>query len=181
MELAGDVGGVRFVNDSKATNIVVGEAVVRERGRRARGDSRWALQGRRLRATCGRRSQDARAGVIAIGESAPLIEEALADVVPVARAASMDDAVRQALRLATPGDTVVLAPACSSFDMFATFAERGRAFKEAVRQARRRGRGRTVSREQSSVGTRRLRAGCWERRLPRPAKLVSQPRSTGDC
>ena len=71
-------------------------------------------------------------GVITIGESAPRIEEALADVVPVARAVSMDDAVRQAFRLATSGDTVVLAPACSSFDMFGSFAERGRAFKEAV-------------------------------------------------
>jgi UDP-N-acetylmuramoylalanine--D-glutamate ligase len=131
MELAGDVGGVHFVNDSKATNIVsakssfesVASGLVAILGGRYKGgdfaDLRTALQGRTR-------------GVIAIGESAARIEEALADLVPVDRAASMDDAVRQAFRLAAPGDTVVLAPACSSFDMFGSFAERGRAFKEAV-------------------------------------------------
>jgi UDP-N-acetylmuramoylalanine--D-glutamate ligase len=69
---------------------------------------------------------------VAIGESAGRIDEALADLLPVHRAGSMDDAVRQAFGLTTPGDTVVLAPACSSFDMFASYAERGRAFKQAV-------------------------------------------------
>jgi len=64
----------------------------------------------------------------------PSTEEALADVMPVERATSMDDAVRRAFRRARPGDTVVLAPACSSFDMFASYADRGHAFKHAVAQ-----------------------------------------------
>jgi UDP-N-acetylmuramoylalanine--D-glutamate ligase len=131
MELAGEIEGVRFVNDSKATNIVsakrsfesVPSGLVAILGGRYKGgeftELRGALQGRAR-------------GVIAIGESAGRIDEALADLVPVHRAGSMDDAVRQAFGLATPGDTVVLAPACSSFDMFASYAERGRAFKQAV-------------------------------------------------
>ena len=131
MELAGEIDGVRFVNDSKATNIVsakrsfesVRSGLVAILGGRYKGgeftDLRGALQERAR-------------GVVAIGESAGRIEEALADLVPVHRAGSMDDAVRQAFGLAERGDTVVLAPACSSFDMFASYAERGRAFKEAV-------------------------------------------------
>jgi UDP-N-acetylmuramoylalanine--D-glutamate ligase len=131
MELAGDVAGVHFVNDSKATNIVsakrsiesVPSGLVAILGGRYKGgdfrDLRQALQGR------------ARA-VIAIGESASRIEEALADVLPVHRAGSMGEAVNHAFALAARGDTVVLAPACSSFDMFESFAERGRAFKQAV-------------------------------------------------
>jgi UDP-N-acetylmuramoylalanine--D-glutamate ligase len=136
MELAGDVAGVRFVNDSKATNVVsakrsfesVPAGLVAILGGRYKGgdfsDLREPLQSRAR-------------GVIAIGESTERIEEALADVLPVHRAGSMDDAVHRAFRLAVPGDTVVLAPACSSFDMFAGFAERGRAFKEAVARLRR--------------------------------------------
>jgi UDP-N-acetylmuramoylalanine--D-glutamate ligase len=131
MELAGDVAGVHFVNDSKATNIVaarrsfesVPSGLVAILGGRYKGgnfrDLREALHGRAR-------------GVIAIGESAARIEEALADLLPVHRAASMEAAVREAFALAAPGDTVVLAPACSSFDMFTSFADRGRAFKQAV-------------------------------------------------
>jgi UDP-N-acetylmuramoylalanine--D-glutamate ligase len=131
MELAGDVAGVHFVNDSKATNIVaatrsfesVPSGLVAILGGRYKGgnfrDLREALRGRAR-------------GVIAIGESAARIEEALADLLPVHRAASMEAAVREAFALAAPGDTVVLAPACSSFDMFTSFADRGRAFKQAV-------------------------------------------------
>jgi UDP-N-acetylmuramoylalanine--D-glutamate ligase len=131
MELAGDVAGVRFVNDSKATNIEsarrsfesVGSGLVAILGGRYKGgefrDLREPLRGR------------ARA-IVAIGESTVRIEDALGDIVPVHRAASMDEAVGAAFRLAARGDTVVLAPACSSFDMFASFADRGRAFKAAV-------------------------------------------------
>jgi UDP-N-acetylmuramoylalanine--D-glutamate ligase len=131
MQLVGDVAGVHFVNDSKATNIVsakrsfesVPSGLVAILGGRYKGgdfrDLREALRGR------------ARA-VVAIGECTPRIEDALADLLPVHRASSMDDAVSAAFGLAVPGDTVVLAPACSSFDMFASFADRGRAFMQAV-------------------------------------------------
>ena len=70
--------------------------------------------------------------VIAIGEAAPLVREALADLAPVLGAADMAEAVRLAFERAAPGGTVVLAPACASFDMFRDYAERGRVFKREV-------------------------------------------------
>jgi UDP-N-acetylmuramoylalanine--D-glutamate ligase len=73
------------------------------------------------------------AAVVAIGEAAPLIRAALADVVAVHDAASMADAVRRAFALARPDGVVLLAPACASFDMFQDYAERGRVFKDEVR------------------------------------------------
>ena len=131
MELAGEVDGVRFVNDSKATNVaaarqafesVDGGLVAIVGGRYKGGDFRD------LRTPLAGRAR----GVVAIGEARPLIEEALAGVAPVVAAGSMEEAVRAAYAIARPGGTVVLAPACSSFDMFADYAERGRRFKEAV-------------------------------------------------
>ena len=79
--------------------------------------SRWPWRGR---------------AVVAIGEAAPLVREALADVVPVTGAASMAEAVERAYAAAAPDGVVLLAPACASFDWFRDYAERGRAFKEAV-------------------------------------------------
>ena len=73
------------------------------------------------------------ATVVAIGEAAPLIAEAVGDVVPVRRASTMDDAVKAAADLAQPGDAVLLSPACSSFDMFRDYKHRGDEFVRAVR------------------------------------------------
>ena len=70
--------------------------------------------------------------VLAIGEARPHIVRALAEVVPVLECASLREAVEQARSRAAAGDTVLLAPACSSFDMFRDYAHRGRAFKEEV-------------------------------------------------
>lgn len=133
MEVVDTVDGVRFVNDSKATNIesarrsiesVSSNLVVVMGGRYKGGDFRSLAAPLANRALA----------VVALGEAAPLIEAALADVVRVERAASMTDAVRTAFGFAPQGGTVVLAPACSSFDMFRDYAERGRAFKEEVRR-----------------------------------------------
>ena len=59
--------------------------------------------------------------------------EALAPVVPVVRCDTLRQAVERAFQAAAPGDVVLLAPGCSSFDMFQDYADRGRAFKQEVR------------------------------------------------
>ena len=131
LEPVADVAGVRFVNDSKATNIEAalraveafdGRVVVILGGRFKGG--RFADLGPALAAR--------QAAVVAIGEASPLVEDALAGSVPVQRARDMADAVRAGFALARPGDTVLLAPACASFDMFRDYAQRGQVFKEEV-------------------------------------------------
>ena len=135
MEPVGAIGGVRFVNDSKATNVAAAArsidsfagGVVAIVGGRYKGGDFGELAGP-LRAH-GR-------AVVAIGEAAPLIEAALGGGIPVARARSIDDAVKRAYEAALPDGVVVLAPACASFDMFRDYAERGDAFKTAVARLR---------------------------------------------
>jgi UDP-N-acetylmuramoylalanine--D-glutamate ligase len=132
MEPAGTRGSVRFVNDSKATNVDAAarsiesfDKVVAIVGGRFKGGDLAGLAGP-LRAH-GR-------AVVAIGEARSMVRAALADVVPVVEADTLADAVRQAWDLAVPDGVVLLAPACSSFDMFLDYADRGRRFKEEVRR-----------------------------------------------
>jgi UDP-N-acetylmuramoylalanine--D-glutamate ligase len=132
MEPVAIVGGVRFVNDSKATNVEAArrsiesfDRVVAIVGGRYKGGAFEDL--REPLASHGR-------GVVAIGEARPLVRQALADRVSYAEADSMADAVLRAWELARPDGVVLLAPACSSFDMFADYADRGRVFKEEVRK-----------------------------------------------
>jgi UDP-N-acetylmuramoylalanine--D-glutamate ligase len=131
LELVGEIQGIRFVNDSKATNVEAAErsiesfdrdVVVIMGGRYKGGDFRLLRDPLRARG----------ATVVAIGEARGLLHDALAGAVAVRDAETMDDAVRLAYASAVPGGTVLLAPACSSFDMFHDYAERGRRFKEAV-------------------------------------------------
>jgi UDP-N-acetylmuramoylalanine--D-glutamate ligase len=131
MELVAEIGGVRFVNDSKATNV---EAALRSvesfeaglvpimGGRFKGGDLRLLREPLAARAKA----------VVAIGEARPLLREALEGAVDVREAASLDSAIEQAYALAKPAGVVLLAPACASFDQFRDYAERGRKFKEAV-------------------------------------------------
>jgi len=72
--------------------------------------------------------------LVVIGEAADTIAQAVAGVVPVEKANSMADAVARAQRLAEAGDAVLLSPACASFDMFTSYAERGDRFVEAVHE-----------------------------------------------
>jgi UDP-N-acetylmuramoylalanine--D-glutamate ligase len=133
MEWVAEIGGVRFVNDSKATNLdaarqaieTFGPGVVVIMGGRFKGGD-WRVLREPL--------ESRNATVVAIGEAAPIVEEALAGAVAVTRAATMADAVKAAFAVARPGSSVVLAPACSSFDMFVDYAARGRAFKDAVQK-----------------------------------------------
>ncbi len=133
MELVATLDGVRFVNDSKATNIasarrsiesVDGDLVVVMGGRFKGGDFRDLIAPLVAR----------QAVVVAIGEASARIAELLSGAVRVEAAVSMAEAVRLAYTLVPPGGTVVLAPACSSFDMFRDYAERGAAFTSEVRQ-----------------------------------------------
>jgi UDP-N-acetylmuramoylalanine--D-glutamate ligase len=132
MEPVASLGRVRFVNDSKATNVDAAgrsiesfDGVVAILGGRYKGG---AFED--LRPPLSERGK----GVVAIGEAKSLVRRALADIVPVVDAESMAEAVIKAWELARPDGVVLLAPACSSFDMFVDYADRGRAFKDAVRQ-----------------------------------------------
>ena len=126
--------GVTWYNDSKATNVGASVAaiegmpggVVLIAGGQAKGQDFAPLK----EAV----EQHCRA-VVLIGEDAAQIQEALADCVPVTQAGNMADAVGQAKRMAEAGDSVLLSPACASFDMFSGFEERGRQFAAAVRRA----------------------------------------------
>jgi UDP-N-acetylmuramoylalanine--D-glutamate ligase len=133
LEHVADIGGVAFYNDTKATNVDAAQKsleafsgpVLPILGGRFKGGAFGDL-----RPILSRRGK----AVLAIGEARPLIVEALGSHVPVVECASLEEAVAQAYAHAEPGDTVLLAPACASFDMFKDYVERGLAFKEAVRR-----------------------------------------------
>ncbi|MFF5492955.1 UDP-N-acetylmuramoyl-L-alanine--D-glutamate ligase [Streptomyces aquilus] len=135
-----DVDGVAYVDDSKATNTHAAEAslaaydsIVWIAGGLAKGasfDELVAKSAKRLR------------GVVLIGADRALIREALTRHAPEVPVVDLDrtdtgamlQAVTEAKRLAQPGDTVLLAPACASMDMFTNYNKRGDAFAEAVRE-----------------------------------------------
>jgi UDP-N-acetylmuramoylalanine--D-glutamate ligase len=129
------VDGVEYIDDSKATNVGAAVAsidgltpskgkIVLIAGGVDKGGSYQPLQQRM--------SKEGRA-VVVLGEAASLLERAFAgSAVELRHASSMSDAVTHAAALARPGDTVLLAPACSSFDMFRSYAERGDRFQRAV-------------------------------------------------
>jgi UDP-N-acetylmuramoylalanine--D-glutamate ligase len=127
------IGGVQFVNDSKATNIEAARRAIE-----SFGDGLVVIVGGRFKggdfADLASPLSARHAKVIAIGESRDRVVAALARDVEVHQAGDMGSAVRQAFAAAAPGSTVLLAPACSSFDMFTDYAERGRAFKQETRK-----------------------------------------------
>ena len=131
LEPVAEVRGVRFVNDSKATNVEAAkraiesfdrELVVILGGKFKGGDFAELRESLATRALA----------VVAIGEARPLVKMALEGVIAVREAHTLRDAVRMAYAAAVPSGTVLLAPACASFDMFRDYAERGRAFKAEV-------------------------------------------------
>jgi UDP-N-acetylmuramoylalanine--D-glutamate ligase len=128
-----DIKGVRYINDSKGTNVgatlaavggLSGPLVVI-----AGGDGKGqdftplaeAFRGK-VRTT------------VLLGRDAGLIETALAGICHTTRVDSLEEAVRAAARFAQSGDTVLLSPACSSLDMFRDYAHRGNVFAAAVKE-----------------------------------------------
>jgi UDP-N-acetylmuramoylalanine--D-glutamate ligase len=129
VELVGQASGVRYYDDSKATNphatltAVSGfDSVVLLAGGRNKGLDLGVLRvlAPRLRT------------VVAIGEAAPEVEDVFDAATPVVRASSMRDAVRHAAEIARSGDAVLLSPACASFDWYSSYAERGDDFAREV-------------------------------------------------
>ncbi len=132
LEFVRELDGVRYYNDSKATNVDAvwyalesfREPVVLIAGGRDKGNDYAPL--RPLLQAKGR-------GLVALGESAEKVLAQLGDASPAcARAGSMEEAVRAARLLARPGDVVLLSPACASFDMFKNYEDRGDTFKRVL-------------------------------------------------
>lgn len=131
MTLVKDINRVRYVDDSKATNIGATIAALASCG------SRVVLigGGRDKKGDFGLLVPAVRKYVkqlILIGEAADSMFETLGSLAPTSKASSMEDAVSQAATVAQPGDTVLLAPGCASFDMFTSYAHRGEVFQQAV-------------------------------------------------
>ena len=131
IEPVATIRGVRYVNDSKSTNVdslrvaleSFSDPIVLIAGGRGKGSDYRVLRElvtKHVKA------------MVTIGEDAPKIEEAFGDLVPCIRAASMDEAVQRAQERSVAGDAVLLSPGCASFDWFSNFEERGRVFKRVV-------------------------------------------------
>ncbi|HTY36415.1 MAG TPA: UDP-N-acetylmuramoyl-L-alanine--D-glutamate ligase [Bacteroidota bacterium] len=131
-EFVREVNGVRFYNDSKATSVdavwyalqAFDRPIVLMLGGRDKGNdySRIAdLVRKNVRA------------IVAMGESADNVEQAFTGIKPLKKTSSIDEAVQTAQGFAQPGDVVLLSPACASFDWFENYEQRGRVFKELVK------------------------------------------------
>ncbi len=129
LEIVGERGGVQWINDSKATNVssaMVAIAGMRRPtvlllGGRHKGES-YAGLGDAIRKSVKK--------IIAFGEAAPVVAADLAGVAPLEELGSdFEEVMRRAREVAEPGDAVLLSPACSSYDMFGNYQERGALFK----------------------------------------------------
>jgi UDP-N-acetylmuramoylalanine--D-glutamate ligase len=130
--LVAEIAGVTYFDDSKATNVgavlaalaAMNRPVVLIAGGRDKGGAYTMLAeqaGKKIK------------GLVLLGEAREKIAAAFSNRISVEMAADMAEAVAMAAHLATPGDVVLLSPACASFDMFAGYAQRGDMFQEAVR------------------------------------------------
>ena len=131
MQYVGHKGRADFINDSKATNVGAAIASVESidgfviliAGGQGKGGDFAEL----ARSVFGKLRV-----AILIGEDAPLLEAAFVDLAPSERANDMHAAVARAAELAEEGDTVLLAPACASFDQYPNYQKRGEDFSLAV-------------------------------------------------
>jgi UDP-N-acetylmuramoylalanine--D-glutamate ligase len=131
MQRVAEIAGVTWVNDSKATNI--GACIAALQGYEhkviliAGGDAKGADM-RDLIPTI----KDKTKAVVLMGKDAGLIEQAINGCVPVNNCSTMKQAVDVAASIATTGDTVLLSPACASFDQYKNYQDRGDQFAQAV-------------------------------------------------
>ncbi|MDI1241923.1 MAG: UDP-N-acetylmuramoyl-L-alanine--D-glutamate ligase, partial [bacterium] len=136
IEFVSDFGGVKFYNDSKATSVDAALKAL-EALSESNGKVVLILGGRSKNAPYAPLipliEKSVRALVL-IGEDADNIDSQLRGTTKIIRADSMDAAVRSGFEAAEPSDSVLLAPACASFDMFKTYEHRGETFKDAVRK-----------------------------------------------
>ncbi len=133
-----EAGGVGWYDDSKATNLGAAARALETMA----PPIVWIAGGKHKGADLAPLAASARGRVrvaLLIGEAAPELERALAGAVPCERVGELARAVARAAELAKPGDSVLLAPACSSFDQFENFEDRGRQFAAAVQQLLRAG------------------------------------------
>jgi UDP-N-acetylmuramoylalanine--D-glutamate ligase len=131
LEYIRTVGGIEFVNDSKATN--VDSAVV---GVKAFEKNVWLIAGGRGKGAPYAPLVEAARGrvkaVLTIGEDAQAIGVAFAGIAEVVPCATLENAIRTARERATAGDIVLLSPACASYDQFKNFEQRGQMFRSLV-------------------------------------------------
>ncbi len=135
-ELVKNLAGVRWVDDSKGTNVGATQAAIEGLGADYSDASIVLIAGgiskgadfTPLREVARRHLKCA----VLMGRDAQQIDAVLGDLIPVIHMQDLDSAVVTAAEIAAPGDTVLLSPACASFDMFGDYQERGRAFKQAV-------------------------------------------------
>jgi UDP-N-acetylmuramoylalanine--D-glutamate ligase len=135
MELVAESRGVRWINDSKGTNVDAtkkslegyppGTVILILGGRDKHGDF----------AALAPLAGKAAFRILTIGEAASTVEAALAAAAATERAGTMDRAVARAAEIARPGDTVLLSPACASFDQYGNYEERGAHFARLAREA----------------------------------------------
>ena len=135
-EIVGEIGGVRFVNDSKATNIGATIAALQGLATPASAPNLVVLLGGQSKGVdmspLSEVVADCCSHALLFGECASALEALLSPHLPVAVVSSLEQAVAQAYALAQPGQTILLSPACASFDMFRSFADRGAQFTQLV-------------------------------------------------
>lgn len=132
LEFVAEIRGVKFYNDSKATSV---DATIKALD--SFGGGLWVILGGKDKGSdytvLRERLQTKAHAVLTIGTAAEKIAGQLAGAVPIVRAETLDRAVSSAWGSARAGDTVLLAPACASFDQFQSYEQRGRVFKELVK------------------------------------------------
>lgn len=135
LEVVDIIGGVKFVNDSKGTNVDATRYALLSflpplfliAGGRDKGSDFTGL---------GKLIKERVKGVILLGECKEKLATNWKGLAPITKVETLPQAIRAAYKLAKPGETVLLSPACASYDMFTDFEERGRVFKEEVKKLR---------------------------------------------